>query len=131
MITHIHTTMDEEIVRNDLIECIYQSDIRGLKQSVYWAREMIYCLLDVDEYIVKPFIIRKDYGMGKSCFDKSEFQRAAFFTRNSKSKEGRFLHFYSRYMSAEKKRLDLMVEINPFPTLSFNDDSLAVSRIQR
>ena len=44
--------------------------------------------------------------MAKSYFDLKEYDRAAFFARGLSSPLGRFLHLYSRYMSAEKKRLD-------------------------
>jgi anaphase-promoting complex subunit 8 len=44
--------------------------------------------------------------MAKSYFDLREFDRCAFFTKDCKSERAVFLHYYSRYMSGEKKRLD-------------------------
>ena len=44
--------------------------------------------------------------MAKGYFDLREFDRCAFFTKDAKSPRVVFLHYYSRYMSGEKKRLD-------------------------
>merc|ERR1719334_454241 len=46
------------------------------------------------------------FTMAKAYFDLKEYDRAAFFTRGLSCNPGRFLHLYSRFMSAEKKRLD-------------------------
>ena len=46
------------------------------------------------------------YLMAKGYFDLREFDRCAFFTKDAKSPRVVFLHYYSRYMSGEKKRLD-------------------------
>merc|ERR1719334_2017681 len=46
------------------------------------------------------------FTMAKAYFDLKEYDRAAFFTRDLSCPPGRFLHLYSRFMSAEKKRLD-------------------------
>ena len=50
------------------------------------------------------------YLMAKSYFDLSEYDRAAFFTKDCQNPKTVFLHFYSRYLSAEKKYLDDMTE---------------------
>src|SRR5581483_8811525 len=59
---------------------------------------------------VTPPTIDIDFFMAKSCFDLNEYDRAAFFAKGSSTREGKFLYYYSRYMAAEKKRLDLLAE---------------------
>ncbi len=51
------------------------------------------------------------YLISKSYFDLKEYDRCAFFTKKSVESSSSprllvFLHFYSRYLSGEKKRLD-------------------------
>ena len=49
------------------------------------------------------------YLMSKSYFDLKEYDRCNFFTANcKKSPRAKFLHYYSAYLSGEKKRLDNM-----------------------
>ncbi|CAB4059246.1 APC8 [Lepeophtheirus salmonis] len=50
------------------------------------------------------------YVMAKSYFDLKEYDRVSHFTKDSKSSKTRFLHYYSRYLSGEKKRLDNSLE---------------------
>jgi len=52
----------------------------------------------------------KAYCLAKSYFDLKEYDRAAFFSKPLTSHKGRFLHFYCRYLSSEKKKLDDMTE---------------------
>lgn len=47
-----------------------------------------------------------EYCLAKSYFDCREYDRAAYFTRNSTSPVPKFLNLYSMYMAKEKKRLD-------------------------
>jgi anaphase-promoting complex subunit 8 len=48
------------------------------------------------------------YQMSKAYFDLKEYDRAAFFTQPDKVKTDRvrFLHYYSKFLSGEKKKLD-------------------------
>jgi anaphase-promoting complex subunit 8 len=55
------------------------------------------------------------YQLGKSYFDLKEYDRAAFFTKSLTFHQGRFLHFYCRYLSSEKKRLDDMTDTSNSP----------------
>ena len=50
------------------------------------------------------------YLMAKSYFDLREYDRCAFFTRDGKTSRVQFVHFYARYLSGEKKRLDDMTD---------------------
>ncbi|RWS02168.1 cell division cycle protein 23-like isoform X1 [Dinothrombium tinctorium] len=110
--------MDEETIRSDLIHCYYESTIRGLKQSAKWCAELLHSLPPKcpSSSIVaeaSPLLITaSDYLLAKSCYDLGEYERCAHFTKHSTSRDSRFLYYYSRYMSAEKKRLDLMAEMN-------------------
>ena len=49
--------------------------------------------------------------MSKSFFDLKEYDRAAHFTEDCSSEICVFLHFYSKYLSAEKKRVDSETEV--------------------
>ena len=49
--------------------------------------------------------------MAKSFFDLKEYDRAAHFTENCSSDVCVFLHLYSKYLSAEKKRVDSETEV--------------------
>ena len=46
----------------------------------------------------------------------NEFKRTVYFTKDSVNSETKFLYFYSRYLSTEKKRLDRMVETDCLAT---------------
>lgn len=122
--------MDEENIRIDLIQCYHQSSIRGLKQSAKWAAELLHSLAaqPLNQSAVNTSGIGgrsfndsalshvsvptcdPDYFLAKSCFDLFEYDRAAHFTKNATTRESRFLYYYSRYMSSDKKRLDLAAE---------------------
>lgn len=53
---------------------------------------------------------RDVYDLARTYFDLREYDRAAHIIRNAQSPVPRFLHFYSMYMSKEKKRLDNMTD---------------------
>ncbi|XP_015794470.1 cell division cycle protein 23 homolog [Tetranychus urticae] len=121
--------MDEASYRSDLIQCRLQSKIRGLNQSAKWASELLFSLprsstpvTASDICLNHDAICEPDYAMGKDCFDCAEYDRCAYFCRNSTSREGRFLHYYARYMAAEKKSLDMMVDTNPFTSSAPHDN---------
>lgn len=123
--------MDEASYRVDLIQSRFQSKLRGLNQSAKWASELVNSLSSPissnDLCFNNEVLSHSDYVMAKDCFDLGEFDRCAFFCRNSTSREGRFLHYYSRYMAAEKKRLDMMVDTNPHATSAPHDNITSVS----
>ncbi|XP_060518320.1 cell division cycle protein 23 homolog isoform X2 [Cylas formicarius] len=56
--------------------------------------------------------------LAKSYFYLKEYDRASFFVKNCIKAKPRFLYFYARYFSIEKKKLDNMTETNcpPDPT---------------
>jgi anaphase-promoting complex subunit 8 len=119
------------LMRNDLMQSYIESNVRGLKQSAKWSAELLFSLKNtIDsnsiedknqtndkigvELIDIMVNINSDhkYLLAKSCFDLNEYERSAHFTKDSVTKESKFLYFYSRYLSAEKKRLDRMTETN-------------------
>lgn len=125
--------MNIEQLQQDLQEIYHQSSVRGLRQSVKWAAEMLMslksqkeiqssCLYHTDQdSTFEPPIENKNFSLNnlnsdynylfaKSVFDLEEYERAAYFTQNCDSNESRFLHFYSKYLAIEKERLDKMVD---------------------
>ena len=135
--------MDLELMKNDLLLCYNKSCVRGLKQSSKWAAELLLSLSKsiesnyhlnasdlngsdwqtlnqstdaLDMSSVARVYSDAKYLMAKSCYDLSEFERTAFFTKDSVDSESKFLYYYSRYLSAEKKRLDRMAETNCMAT---------------
>jgi len=90
---------------------------RGLVQSSKWLAEINHSLKTTQlppEKLPAPELSpgpdHDTYTLAKTYFDLKEYDRAAFFTRDLISPLCRFLHLYSRYMSAEKKRLDDLVD---------------------
>jgi len=90
---------------------------RGLVQSSKWLAEINHSLKTTQlppEKLPAPELSpgpdHDTYTLAKTYFDLKEYDRAAFFTRDLSSPLCRFLHLYSRYMSAEKKRLDDLVD---------------------
>ncbi|CAG2106401.1 unnamed protein product [Medioppia subpectinata] len=129
--------MDLDVMRKDLLECYHKSAIRGLKQSSKWSSELLLSLTKTmdekrlhedlstdmnDSYTgfsmndMIHVMTDPKYLLAKSCYDLSEYERTAFFTKDSMVSEIKFLYFYSRYLSAEKKRLDRMAETNCMAT---------------
>lgn len=100
-----------------------QCQDRGLAKTFKWLAEISHALKSVklephhcsagmstmqeDEDDLNEFDI---YIMAKSYFDLKEYDRCAFFTKDAKTAKVRFLHFYARYLSGEKKRLDDMTD---------------------
>ena len=49
--------------------------------------------------------------MAKAYFDLKEYDRSAFFTKDAKSSRVIFMHFYSKYLAGEKKRVDSETDV--------------------
>lgn len=104
-------------VKQDVILGIIECNKRGLVQNAKWLSELNHGLPDVSVKLNGKFenlhsgIAEEeydDYVLAKSYFDMREYDRSAYFTRNSSSPVPKFLHMYATYMSKEKKRLDNM-----------------------
>jgi len=93
---------------------------RGLLQTSKWLAEINYALVSTalpaidpgqpPDPELQPGPDWDTYSLAKSYFDLKEYDRAAHFTRAATAPLPRFLHLYSRYRSAEKKRLDDLVD---------------------
>uniref|UniRef100_A0A2R5LLS6 Cyclosome subunit 8 n=1 Tax=Ornithodoros turicata TaxID=34597 RepID=A0A2R5LLS6_9ACAR len=106
------STWDLCRVKGDLCRSRRECAIRGLRQSARWASELAYALKDVVVQPVTPEASEDDdtYHLARSYFDLQEYDRVAHFTKDAKSSRTKFLHFYSKYLSGEKKRLDDVVD---------------------
>jgi len=105
--------LDLPAIRAELAAVQARCAARGLLQSSKWLAEISYSLRDTPlpegaapQPELQPGPDLDTFTLAKSYFDLKEYDRAAFFARGLTSPLGRFLHLYSRYMSAEKKRLD-------------------------
>lgn len=140
--------LDYETIESDLLVCYLQCNVRGLKRAADWASELSISLsknsddnnttanidkslsmemdpeddrdTDMEMFRHQKSLLDKRYRRALSCFDLGEYDRAAYFASTCRTNDQKFLHFYSRYMSAEKKRLDLMTET----TMTINKTAL-------
>lgn len=105
-------------LRMDLIKSRFQSKIRGLNQAAKWASELLDALPIYEDKKLDDFyrnlhvLLDSKFYKSKDYLDLNEYERAAFFTENSTTKETRFLHYYCLYMAREKRRLDLLADLN-------------------
>ncbi|KAL0271726.1 UNVERIFIED_CONTAM: hypothetical protein PYX00_008721 [Menopon gallinae] len=108
----------KKIFKKDLEPTIIQFSKRGLIHTAKWLAELNYTLKDVKvdiEESTKEFSEdekeeRDIYYMCKCYFDLKEYDRCAYFAEKCKSKCVRFLHYYARYLSFDKKRVEEMTE---------------------
>lgn len=114
-------TINVSNVKKDIYRGISECNKRGLIHSAKWLAGLSHGLT-TDEKISPAqcsdtmFGINEeefdDYMLAKTYLDVQEYERSAFFTRNSVSAVPAFLHFYATYMSKEKKRLDNITDTN-------------------
>ncbi|XP_055711923.1 cell division cycle protein 23 homolog [Phlebotomus papatasi] len=122
-------------VKKDILQGIVECNKRGLLQSAKWLAELNFGNQKAMEgpgkskpMVPAQHLVLMETGIGnteydeyylaKAYFDCREYDRAAYFTRESVSPIPKFLHLYSRYMAKEKKRLDNMTD-----SLTMNDAS--------
>ncbi|XP_055839379.1 cell division cycle protein 23 homolog isoform X3 [Episyrphus balteatus] len=105
-------------VKQDLCKAIIECNKRGLLQSVKWLAEMNHGLsylqttTDFHE-TVNSDLSKIDYNnfyLAKSYFDLREYERAAYFTRDCESRVPKFLHYYSTYMSKQKRQQESVTD---------------------
>lgn len=116
--------IDFTIMKQDLLEGINKCSQRGLYQTVKWLSEMSFALKNVEfTNINSPFFEDcntelEEFLIAKSYFDIKEYDRAAHFVKDCTSPKPKFLYYYSRYLSIEKKKIDNMTDTNcpPDPT---------------
>lgn len=109
---------------------------RGLLQSTKWLSELNYALRDVkvpSKAAPNPQPLNPLYLLCKSYFDLKEYDRCAYFSTdlvyNVEEQEKlssedvhliKFLHYYSKYLSIEKKKLDDLVDSTSTPDGKFS-----------
>lgn len=116
-------------MKQDLLYGILACSQRGLNHSAKWLSELHYSLADIKPTYDENIQFRNDcegeleaYLMAKSYFDLKEYDRCAHFLKNCTKPKPRFLYFYSRYFSIEKKKLDNMTDTNCPPDPTENND---------
>ncbi|KAG5888417.1 hypothetical protein JTB14_016321 [Gonioctena quinquepunctata] len=121
----IDIKIDFKIVKADLVKGIYECSQRGLYHSVKWLSEINYALKHISLFPEeKPKIVDDNddemeaFLLAKSYYDLKEYDRCAHFIKDCTYPKARYLYFYSRYLSIEKKKLDNMTDTNcpPDPT---------------
>ena len=138
---HLVFSLDLPAIKREILIKCKECQDRGLTQSYKWLAEILFALKKVpfkspnvsnqsdmmdrsdnenelSDQDIETFLMARGY------FDLKEYDRCAFFTssciknleQNSEKKSRKtgkleFIHFYSRYLSGEKKRLDNMTDI--------------------
>lgn len=109
-------------LRTELWTCHLLSERRCLRKACEWAEDLLFALPEEGEEKLLTKL-EKDlfdctsnynpkYEHAKMCFELQEYDRAAHVLRDQLHEdESRFLHYFSRYKGAEKKRIDLMNEV--------------------
>lgn len=116
-------------IKRDITFGLIECSRRGLSHSVKWLAEIKHGLIipaavdlqqsaatgsTTSDANVEPLPIdeseRNDYDLAKSYFDLREYDRAAYFVRNSESMVPKFLHLYASFMAKEKRRLDNLTD---------------------
>lgn len=117
--------MDFKVVKYDLMRGIYECSQRGLFHTVKWLSEINYAFKhiklfpeELPRYTEDSEDELEEFLIAKSYFDMKEYDRCAYFVRTCNKPKPRFLYFYARYLSIEKKKLDNMTDTNcpPDPT---------------
>ncbi|XP_052866586.1 cell division cycle protein 23 homolog [Anopheles cruzii] len=125
-------TVELTQVKQDIVVGIVECQNRGLVQCAKWLAELNHGLSDTQvdvkssqcEHLHTGIAAKEydDYALAKSYFDVREYDRSAYFTRNSSSPVPKFLHMYATYKSKEKKRLDNMSDSSVVSTVNHVKD---------
>ncbi|XP_077530500.1 cell division cycle protein 23 homolog isoform X1 [Haemaphysalis longicornis] len=110
-------SLDFPVIKRDLLRSRRECSLRGLRHSAKWAAELAYMLRNVEASTSSPIGSLDDssdldegYHLSKGYLDLQEYDRAAFLTKDAAAGPAQFLHYYARYLSDEKKRLDDVVD---------------------
>lgn len=108
-------------LRTDLWTCHMLAEQRCLLKSCEWASDMLMVLPEegeekilakLDKELYHETKFDPHYEHARSCFKIHEYDRAANLVRKHLDDDKtRFLHYFSMYKAAEKKRIDLMNEV--------------------
>ncbi|BET02763.1 Cell division cycle [Nesidiocoris tenuis] len=109
--------LDFKSVKLSLYKAINDCSSRGLTQSTKWLSELNFAIKNVKVKCTQPYKIAvaedelDDYYLAKSFFDAKEYDRCAFYASKNSSNVLKFLHYYSRYLSLERKKIDSLTEL--------------------
>lgn len=110
-------------LRTELWTCHILSEQRCLRKACEWAEDLLFALPEegeekllakLDKDLADPTAsdFNPKFEHAKACFELHEYDRAANLIRDHNfDDKARFLHYFSMYKSAEKKRIDLMNEV--------------------
>ncbi|CAD6216188.1 GSCOCG00004406001-RA-CDS [Cotesia congregata] len=115
--------LDVAQVKKDILLAITDCYQRGLLHTTKWLAELNFSLKNVppplestqELQLVETSLEEDTYILAKSYFDLKEYDRAAHFIKSGTSPKSKFLYFYSRYLSTEKKKMDDMTDVPPDP----------------
>ncbi|KAL1458494.1 hypothetical protein WDU94_008640 [Cyamophila willieti] len=123
-------------ISSSLTGAIQECQSRGLLQSTKWLSELNYALRDVKVLLKaapNPQPLNPLFLLCKSYFDLKEYDRCAYFSKdlvNNVEEQKKmsaedvhlvtFLHYYSKYLSIEKKKLDDLVDTTSTPDGKFS-----------
>ncbi|KAG1691495.1 Cell division cycle protein 23 [Nymphon striatum] len=100
----------------------------GPESDYFRAAELAFALEDTEAELstsVTSDLDKKDfdrYNLSYSYFVLKEYDRAAYFAEKCISPKGRFLHFFSSYLSSEKKKVENMADPSaPSPNETCDD----------
>jgi len=109
--------LDLSTLKAEVLSKAVECQSRGLTQSFKFLSELGYSLRHVSVYEAGgvPNDLNPSetevYHMAKAYFDLKEYDRSAFFTKDAKSPRVIFMHFYSKYLAGEKKRVDSETDV--------------------
>ncbi|GAB6022910.1 Anaphase-promoting complex subunit 23, variant 2 [Chamberlinius hualienensis] len=110
---------DLSLIKLDLLHISRECTHRGLEFSGKWADELKFSLSHIEVNSIdalkldeSPEFIKEldKYDLAKRYFNLREYDRAAYFTERSTSNRNKFIHWYSKYLSGEKKKIDDVVD---------------------
>ncbi|XP_028154746.1 cell division cycle protein 23 homolog [Diabrotica virgifera virgifera] len=119
-VQQIDIRLDFNSMKIDLVKAIHACAQRGLYHSVKWLSEINFSLKHIQLSKEDTVDISDDldeevdaYLLAKSYFDLKEYDRCSHFVKDCMKPKSRFLYFYSKYLSIEKKKIeDNMIDTN-------------------
>ena len=110
-------------IRTELWTCHILSEQRCLRKACEWTEDLLFALPEEGEEKLLSKLekdlndpaadFNPQFEHAKMCFELQEYDRAAHILRNQlHDDKTRFLHYFAKYKGAEKKRFDLMNEVN-------------------
>ncbi|XP_072379805.1 cell division cycle protein 23 homolog [Diabrotica undecimpunctata] len=119
-VQQIDCPLDFNSMKIDLVKAIHACSQRGLSHAVKWLSEINFSLKHIQLSKEDTAAISDDldeeidaYLVAKSYFDLKEYDRCSYFVKDCVKPKSRFLYFYSKYLSIEKKKIeDNMIDTN-------------------